>query len=134
MEEFIKITITPFLVIGGILTMLPIVFALAPEKAMTGWLKLPWDEKYGIMARHWGILVALVGISMICSIFVKSLIFPVMVFSTVEKVLGVALILGSAKKSWIKGYRSIAIVDSLMSIYSLLYFAVLAGKNSISLY
>jgi hypothetical protein len=134
MEEFIKMTMTPFLIIGGILTAIPIIVAIAPEKAVPQWLKLPWDEKYSVLARHWGILVAMVGISLICCIFIKSLLFPVMVFSTVQKVLMVILILSYSKKVWIKGFKSIAIVDSLLAIYSLLYFAVLIGKSSIALY
>jgi hypothetical protein len=134
MEDFIKLTITPFLIIGGLLTSVPIIAAVVPKKAITGWLKLTWDEKYVVLVRHWGILVTMVGISLICSIFVKPLLFPVMLFSTIQKVLMVTLIISYSKKAWIKSFRSIAVVDSLLAIYSLLYFAVLIGKNSIALY
>jgi len=44
------------------------------------------------------------------------------------------LFFSNLKKPWIKGFRPIAIIDSLMVIYSLLYFAVLIARQSTSLY
>jgi hypothetical protein len=97
-------------------------------------LKLTWDEKYTILVRHWGFLVTLVGVSLIIAIFVKSLLFPVMVFSTVQKLFMVMLFFSYLKKPWASGFRAIGIADSLMVLYSLLYFAALAVKGSIALY
>jgi hypothetical protein len=134
MEDFIRLTITPYLVIAGILTMTPLLFALAPGKAVPRMLKLPWDEKYTILVRHWGFLVTLVGISLIIAIFVKPLLFPVMIFSTVQKLFMVILFFCYLKKPWAAGFRTIGVADSLMVLYSLLYFAALAIKGSINLY
>jgi fructose-specific phosphotransferase system IIC component len=134
MEEFVKQSITVFLVVGGLYTALAVIYAVAPQKAISQSLKLAWNEQYVILIRHWGFMVFLVGALYIWSIFDRSVLFPAMLFGAVEKAFMVGLFLANLKKPWIKGFRAITVIDSLMVIYSLLYFAVLIARHSTSLY
>ena len=134
MEELIKQSMTAFLIVGGLLTAVAVMYAVAPQMANNRSLKLSWNEQYVILVRHWGFMVFLVGGLLIWSIFDRSMLFPAMLFSAVEKAFMVGLFFGNLKKPWIKGFRSIAVIDSLMVIYSLLYFAVLIARHSTALY
>ena len=134
MEEFIKQSMTVFLVAGGFFTALAVMYAVAPQMAIKRSLKLSWDEQYVIFVRHWGLMVFLVAGLLIWSIFDRSMLFPAMLFSAVEKAFMVGLFLVNLRKPWIKGFRPFAVIDSLMVIYSLLYFAVLIARQSTALY
>jgi fructose-specific phosphotransferase system IIC component len=134
MEEFVKQSITVFLVVGGLYTALAVIYAVAPQKAISQSLKLAWNEQYVILIRHWGFMVFLVGALYIWSIFDRSVLFPAMLFGAVEKTFMAGLFLANLKKPWIKGFRTITVIDSLMVIYSLLYFAVLIARHSTSLF
>ena len=134
MEEFVRQSMPVFLAVGGLLTALAGMYAVAPQTALNRSLKLSWDEQYVILIRHWGFMVFLVGVLLIWSIFDRSVLFPAMIFSAVEKAFMVGLFFCYLKKPWIKGFRPIAVLDSLMVIYSLLYFAVLIARHSTALF
>lgn len=134
MVEFIRQSMTVFLVVGGIFTALAVMYALAPQTAVTRSLKLSWDEQYVIFVRHWGFMVFMVAGFMIWAVFDRSVLFPAMLFAAIEKAFMVGLFFANLKKPWIKGFRVIAVLDSLMVIYSLLYFAALIARQSTALY
>jgi hypothetical protein len=134
MEEFVKQSMTVILIVGGLLTALAGMYAVAPQKAVALSLKLSWNEQYVILIRHWGFMVLLVGALLIWSVFDRTVLFQAMMFSAVEKAFMVGLFFGNLKKPWIKGFRPIAVIDSLMVIFSLLYFTVLIARHSTALY
>ena len=134
LEEFVKLTIMPYLLVGGLITTVTIIFAFAPQKAVMRSLKLDWHEEYSPVVRHWGFMVLLVGIFLIWAAFDRTVLFPAMVLSTVEKAFMVFLFFSNVKKDWIRGYRPMGVIDTIMVIYALLYFAVLIGKNSTALF
>lgn len=130
LEAFIRMTIGPFLIVGGLLTAIMFIGAVAPRAAATRSLKLPWDENYTVVVRHWGFIVGMVGLMLIWAFFDRAVLFPAMLFSAVEKAFMVYLVLSSLKKPWAKGLVPAAVIDGIMVLYSLLYFAVLAGNRS----
>lgn len=114
--------ITTVLVVTGAITAGAIVVGLAPRPAMRiifGADRI--DELSALIARHWGLLVALVGALLIYAGRHAELRTPVMIVAIVEKLAIAGLILSSSFKA-----RPLALtIAATDSAFAVLYVVML---------
>lgn len=114
--------ISTILVVTGAITAGAVVVALAPRPAMCiifGADRI--DELSGLIARHWGLLVALVGALLIYAGFNAELRVPVMIVAIVEKLAIAGLILLSSLRA-----RPLALtIAAADSTFAVLYVIML---------
>ncbi len=132
MEKFIEKTLTPFLIIAGMITSGVGIIAVAPEIGLDRLFKLSYIPEYSIIARHWGMMVSLLGILMVVSAFKQRFILPVMIYCSLEKAFMVLLYIVNMQQSYSIGFRVAAVVDFTTVLYSLVYFYVTFKKDTAS--
>jgi hypothetical protein len=129
-DQFVSATLKGFLIIFGFATCLPILVAynldLANQRLFSGLLEYGPSSVPAL--RHWGMMVFGIGALMIVSAFRPWLRFETMVFSAVEKAFMVYLFLAGRGQPWGQAYLSAFIVDLVIVIYSLVYFASSDGR------
>ena len=69
MKRFFELTFRPFFVLTGIGTALAGFDAFWPEWTVETVQKLQFVQDYTILLQHWGIMVGLMGISMVVAAF-----------------------------------------------------------------
>jgi hypothetical protein len=129
LEKFIKVTIKPLLIIGGIGTALAGANAFMPEWATENVQGIEWAQDYTIFVQHWGIMVSLMGVFMFGAAFKESWRYPIMMYSLIEKAFMVFLVLSNLDSTYSDGFYVPAIMDSVITVYSILYFLSLR-KNA----
>ena len=129
LEKFIKVTIKPVLIIGGIGTALAGANAFLPQWATENVQGLEWVQDYTIFVQHWGIMVCLMGVFMFGAAFKESWRYPIMLYSLIEKAFMVYLVSTNASHVYSDGFYVPAIMDSFITIYSILYFISLRNKT-----
>ncbi len=127
-EKVIDKTLRPFLVIAGLMTMGPIMITHAPETGLMKLFQLKLVAEYTLASQHWGLMIFLVGLLMVVSAFRTSLIFPIMLYSALEKAGMVILTVSSANYRWVEGFLQPALFDFICVVYALFYFSVLRRK------
>jgi hypothetical protein len=65
MKRFFDLTFRPFFVLTGIGTALAGLYAFWPRFAVEKIAKISFVQDYTIILQHWGIMVGLMGVSMI---------------------------------------------------------------------
>lgn len=122
MKNIIEKTITPFLIISGLLTCTAGLYAFLPQYTVENIAKFPFAVDYTIFVQHWGMMVLWVGIFMIISAFRVSWRIPVLIYSAIEKAFMVFLYLFNVGRPFSVGFQGAAIMDGVIVIYLLLYF------------
>jgi hypothetical protein len=130
LEKFIKVTIKPVLVIGGIGTALAGANAFLPQWATENVQGIDWMQDYTIFVQHWGIMVCLMGVFMFGAAFRESWRYPIMMYSLIEKAFMVYLVFTNASHVYSDGFYIPAAMDSFITVYSILYFISLRNKTS----
>jgi hypothetical protein len=121
-KEMIAAHITAILMVTGLLTMGVIVVFLMPSLMLRVLFGVPDpDEVTRIVARHWGLLVALIGTLLVVASYHPELQFPVMAVAAAEKLAIAGLVLGSTLRRR-PFLLIIAAADALMAI---LYLTVM---------
>ncbi|HET6274513.1 MAG TPA: hypothetical protein VFE16_01080 [Candidatus Cybelea sp.] len=111
------------LLVTGIITLVPIVLTLAPQPALRILFGDPSPNVLTqALARHWGLLVALVGALLVYAASHADARAPVMVVAAVEK-FGVGIIFGFALPRR-PVLVAVIVADAVMA---LLYVTFLAG-------
>ena len=122
MQTIIDKTLKPFLVIFGVITMLPGMMTLSPETGLLRVFQLELIPEYTIVAQHWGLMIFLVGLLMVVSVFRPRLVFPVMLYATLQKT-GMAILAASHRgKLWAAGFQQVIVIDGICVLYALLSF------------
>ena len=129
MEKIIDKTLRPFLVITGLITMAPLMMALAPEAGLMKLFQLKLVTEYTLVVQHWGWMLFLVGLLTVISAFQSKLIFPIMLFSALERAGIVVFTVLNARYHFIEGFLQAAALDLICVIYALFYFHGLRRKQ-----
>ena len=129
MEKVIDKTLRPFLVITGLITMAPVMMTLAPETGAMEVFQLKLVSEYTLTIQHWGLMIFLVGLLTVVSAFKTSLIFPVMLYSALQKSGLVILTVLNAQHHYVEGFLLPAGFDMICVIYALFYFHILRRKR-----
>jgi hypothetical protein len=111
------------LIVTGCLTATAILQFIAPTpvlRAIDG--KAPTDEVGLALARHWGLLVFLIGILLIYAAFHPAVRDPVMVVAVVEKLALGAGVFGTSLRKY-PAAVAIAAGDSVIALVYVLYLA-----------
>ena len=128
MRKFIDVTIKPVLIIGGIGTALAGLDAFLPQFAVENVQNLEWVPEYTIFVQHWGIMVCLMGVFMVAAAYVESWRTPILLYSLIEKAFMVFLVVTNLGQAFASGFLLPALMDALITVWSLLYFAALRQK------
>jgi len=128
-NTFINKTIKPVLIVGGIGTALAGLNALLPRFAVENVQKLDWVPEYTIFVQHWGIMVCLMGVFMVAAAFKESWRTPILLYGLIEKAFMVFLVVSNRNMSFSSGFSVPAIMDSIITVWSLLYFASLKREQ-----
>ncbi|MEW6997018.1 hypothetical protein AADZ86_04835 [Colwelliaceae bacterium BS250] len=81
----------PFLIIGGLVTMYAVIYAIDPSSALKDMNGLDFDAQYVFIIRHWGIMVGLMGFLIAASAFKPTWREPIILYSFLEKLFMVYL-------------------------------------------
>ena len=123
MSKFIDATLKPVLIIGGLGTALAGLDAFAPRFAVENVQNLEFIPEYTIFVQHWGIMVSLMGVFMVAAAFKASWRTPILLYSLIEKAFMVFLVASNVNQDFSKGFWAPAVMDSIIVLWSLLYFA-----------
>jgi len=119
----IRAHIELILIVTGALTAMAVLQFIAPTpvlRMIAG--EAPTDEVGLALARHWGLLIFLIGILLIYAAFHPAIREPVMVVAVVEKfALGAGVLLTSLRKYPVA--VAIATGDSIIALIYVLYLA-----------
>ncbi len=129
MEKVIDKTLRPFLVISGLITMAPVMMALAPEAGLMKLFQLKLVSEYTLAIQHWGLMIFLVGLLTVISAFKTRFIFPIMLYSALQKAGMVVFTVSNVNHHWVEGFLHPAGFDLLCVIYALFYFHTLHRKR-----
>jgi len=127
-NRFFDLTLKPFLIIGGIATMLPALLAFYPKRFIQSLFQLEYDIAYTIIVQHWGIMVGLMGVFIFLSAFVPKIRNAILWYSTIEKSFMVLLWLYYMDQDFSKGFAVAFVTDSIIVMYSLIFFINLYMK------
>ncbi len=122
MQAIINKTLKPFLLIFGHLTMLPVMLTLSPASGLTRIFQLEFLPEYTIMVQHWGMMIFLVGFLMLVSVLKTTLVFPVMLYATLQKSGMVILSVYHFNQPWAAGFQQLIVLDGICVLYGILYF------------
>ena len=128
-NTFVDSTIKWFLIVAGLATSTPLLFAIDINlfTPMLGGL-VDYTPSSVPALRHWGIMVFGIGMLMVVAAFHEWLRFETMLFSTFEKAFMVYLVVSNLGEPWIKGYLVPFLVDSMIVAYSIVYFISDRGR------
>ena len=130
LDRFIDRTLTGALIVFGAATCLPIVLTI--DVALGNRLlfrnELPSAPATDLVLRHWGFLVACVGLLMIAAAFRPWLRFATIGIAAAEKAVLVLLVLASSGQPWAEAFRTSALIDGAITLYCLLYFLSRSGR------
>ena len=128
-QKFIDVTIRPVLIVGGAGTALAGLDAFVPRFAVASIQKLEWVPEYTIFVQHWGIMVGLMGVFMIGAAFKESWRVPILLYSLIEKAFMVLLVVTNLDQPFSSGFLAPAVMDSIIAVWSILYFASLRDNG-----
>ncbi len=110
------------LYVTGIFTASVILLFFAPELVLDKMFKITLKEEASLfIARHWGLLVGIFGLLIVCSVHNPAIRSTVLVAAIVEKAVIVLMILKNFNKEFTKGLRGIVVIDTTCVVLYLLY-------------
>ena len=113
------------LYITGILTASVGFLFFSPELLFEKMLKIKLGDQAAIfIARHWALLVGLVGLLIICSVHNPAIQPTILWAAIIEKAIIVLMFLANFNKEFTKGFRLPAFIDTVCVV---LYILVLTG-------
>ena len=124
MKRFFDLTFKWFFVITGIGTAAASFYAFWPRWAAETAGKIPFVPQYTIITQHWGIMVGLMGVFMIIAAFKVEWRKPILIYSLLEKVFMVYLVLANGSQSYSQGFKLGAAMDATVVAYTIVYFTV----------
>jgi hypothetical protein len=116
--------IEPILLVSGIVTAGAIAAFFAPRSIVRVLFRDELIAPPGVLlARHWGLLVSLVGCLIIYAAYAPALRYPILIVAVVEKAVLIALFFVGGVR-WSPAMQAVAVIDGL---FAALYIAYLAG-------
>ena len=129
MQKFIDATIKPVLIVGGLGTAAAGLYALLPQFAVENIAELEFVQDYTIFVQHWGFMVGLIGVLMVAAAFRESWRTPVLLYGLIEKAFMVFLVATNLGQPFAAGFYAPAVMDSIITIWSLVYFVSLRRET-----
>lgn len=129
MKRFFDLTFRPFFVLTGIGTALAFFDAFWPRWTIENVQKLAFVQDYTILVQHWGIMVGLMGVSMVVAAFRVEWRIPILTYSLCEKAFMVYLVIANLSHPYSRGFWFGAVMDAAVVLYTIVYFA--AGCPSV---
>ena len=129
MQKFIDVTIKPVLIIGGLGTTAAGLYAFFPQFAVENIAELEFVQDYTIFVQHWGLMVGLIGVFMVLAAFRESWQTPILLYAMIEKAFMVFLVAINIGQPFASGFYAPAIMDSIITVWLLIYFASLRQKT-----
>ena len=124
MKRFFDLTFKWFFVITGTGTAAASFYAFWPRWAAETAGKIPFVPQYTIITQHWGIMVDLMGVFMIVAAFKVEWRKPILIYSLLEKVFMVYLVLANGSQPYSQGFKLGAAMDATVVAYTIVYFTV----------
>jgi len=109
-------TFSLFIIMGGIYTSGAGLLTVSPE-LITPLFLLGFEKEYTLLIQHWGFTTFLIGLAMIISVYKPMWREPVFLIAAVEKLYMLYLVIYHHSM----GFVSVAVIDTLISIYLLSY-------------
>lgn len=128
-HRFFQHTFIPFFLFTGAGTALIGIYALFPRWAVENLAKLAFVQDYTIMVQHWGIMVCLMGLFMMCAALIPAWRLPILVYSGIEKSFMVWLVLSNAQEEYVRGFWLPFVLDSTVVLYTIGYFATMGFSS-----
>ncbi|MBK8551645.1 MAG: hypothetical protein IPL53_11525 [Ignavibacteria bacterium] len=128
LNGFISGTLKPALIIFGLATCMPLVFAISIDLLPNLANGIDFTQSSEPALRHWGFMVFGIGALLFASAFYPWLRFSTMVYSTLEKSFMVYLWLSNKQSPWGDAYLTMGILDTIICLYSILYFISSYGR------
>lgn len=126
----------PFLIIGGLVTMYAVIYAINPASALQDMNGLDFDPQYVFIIRHWGIMVGLMGLLIAASAFKPSWREPIILYSFLEKLFMVYLYFSNfynPETAYLNDvFVPFAITDVIICVYTLGYWFEQSRNKTIS--
>ena len=120
---------------GGLVTMIPGIFVVAPEFAVTDVLKFDYYPDYRLSLMHGGMMVFLMGVFMVYASYVESARPVILLYACIEKAYMVSLATFNLGDPILQGYMVNAVTDFIMVVWTLMFYweqkAVLNFKSDL---
>ena len=129
MQKFIDVTIKPVLIVGGLGTAAAGLYGFFPQFAVENIAELEFVQDYTIFVQHWGLMVGLIGVFMVLAAFRESWQTPILLYAMIEKAFMVFLVAINLGQPFAGGFYAPAIMDSIITVWLLIYFASLRQKT-----
>ena len=129
MQKFIDVTLKPVLIIGGLGTAAAGLYAFFPQFAVENIAELEFIPNDTIFVQHWGFMVGLFGVFMVAAAFRESWRTPILLFGLIEKAFMVFLVAINVSQPFASGFYAPAVMDSIIIVWLLVYFASLRQPN-----
>jgi hypothetical protein len=123
MKRFFEFTFRPFFLLTGVGTALASLDAFWPRWTVETVQKLPFVQDYTILVQHWGIMVGLMGVSMVVAAFRAEWRKPILIYSAFEKTFMVYLVVANRSQVYAQGFKVAAAMDATVVLYTIAYFA-----------
>ena len=124
MKRFFELTFRPFFIVTGTGTALVALNAFWPRWTAETVEKIPFVQDYTIVLQHWGIMVGLMGVFMVAAAFKVQWRNPILLFSALEKIFIVYLVVANRGHAYVQGFKVGAAIDATVVLYTIVYFAV----------
>ena len=129
MQKFVDATVKPVLIIGGLGTAAAGLYAFFPQFTVKNIAQLEFVPNYTIFVQHWGLMVGLFGVFMVAAAFRESWRTPILLYGLIEKAFMVFLVAINVGQPFASGFYAPAVMDSIIVVWLLVYFASLRSKN-----
>jgi hypothetical protein len=128
LDNFILRTQKLVMIVFGLTTCATLLFAVDMDLFPMLVKGVDYTEASVPALRHWGIMVFGIGALLVAAAFYPWLRFTTMVYSTIEKGFMIYLYLSNRNALWGAGYQTMFIVDTIICVYSILYFLSKEGR------
>ena len=123
MKRFFELTFRPFFILTGTGTALASLDAFWPRWTVETVQKFQFVQDYTILVQHWGIMVGLMGISMVVAAFRVEWRNPILIYSAFEKTFMVYLVIVNSGHAYAQGFKAGGAMDATVVLYTIAYFA-----------
>jgi uncharacterized membrane protein HdeD (DUF308 family) len=121
MRTWIDKLLKPYLIVIGLVTMLPGLLVIRPTLGLSRLFQLTLPAEAMLIVQHWGAMLFLVGVLMVIAAFRSSLVWSVMLYATLEKSAIALLAFVYRGQPWAEGFQMVMVMDGCCALYGFLY-------------
>jgi hypothetical protein len=129
LDAMVARTLKPALIVLGLATCIAVLAALSLNTFVNVITPgVDYTASSVPALRHWGFMVFGIGALMVTAAFRPQLRYETLMFATIEKAFMVYLFLSNMQAPWGAAYTSLAVGDSIMAVYGILFFMSAHGR------